>query len=479
MKKWVVFGLLGTAALFSSGAAAEEKNNASAGANLLEQTSVAFTHVADKAMPATVFIKVLVNQQNPEYMNPFDMFGDDFFRRFFGQPNFQNPQNQPQPQMGGGSGFIISSDGYIVTNNHVIKDATQITVVLNDGREFPGVVKGTDPRTDLALLKIEQKNLPFLTFGDSDNLKVGEWVVAIGNPFGLEATLTVGVVSAKGRQDVGIASYEDFIQTDAAINPGNSGGPLLNLQSQVVGVNTAIFSRSGGYMGIGLSIPSKMAQHVVDQLMDGGSVKRAYLGIVLQPVDKELADALGLEKQEGILISEVMKDSPAAKAGLTQGDIIIQYNDKPIKNVSKFRNDVAMMNPGSEIKLKVLRNNKPMNLSVTLGTQSQGEEMTAELIQKLGIEIENLTPEMAGKLGYASDVDGVVISKVKPGSPAAMAGLRPTYLITGVAVNLNNQKRIRNTTEFDEAMKELGDKKHIILIVRHQNFQRYYTIKVQ
>lgn len=448
---------------------------AAAGANFLEQSSEAFTRIADKAMPATVFIKVQISQQNPEYANPFDMYGDEFFRKFFG-PQFQNPQSQPQ--IAGGSGFIISPDGYIVTNYHVIKDASQITVILNDDREYTGTVKGTDPRTDLALLKIEEKNLPYLAFGDSDKLRVGEWVVATGNPFGLEATLTVGVVSAKGRQDVGIASYEDFIQTDAAINPGNSGGPLLNLQSEVIGVNTAIFSRSGGYMGIGLSIPSKMAEHVINQLKNDGGVKRAYLGIILQPVDKELADALAMDKQEGILVSEVMKDSPAAKAGVQNGDIITQYNDKPIKNVSKFRNDIAMMNPGSSIKLRILRNNKPMTITATLGTQSEGEAISTEMIQKIGLQIENLTPETASKLGYPSDMEGVLISKVKPNSPAAQAGIRPSFLITGVAFGQNTQKKVRNTTDLEEALSEIGDKKHVILIVRHQNYQRYYTIKL-
>lgn len=447
-----------------------------AGVNLLEQTSLAFTHIADKAMPATVFIKTQIKDQS-HGSSPFDMYGDDFFRKFFG-PQFQNPQQQQQQQTAGGSGFIISSDGYIVTNNHVIKDASQITVVLNDDREYTATVKGTDPRTDLALLKIDEKNLPFLTFGDSDKLRVGEWVIATGNPFGLEATLTVGVVSAKGRQDVGIASYEDFIQTDAAINPGNSGGPLLNLESEVVGVNTAIFSRSGGYMGIGLSIPSKMAEHVIQQLMNGGCIQRAYLGVILQPVDKTLADALNLEKQEGILISEVIKDSPAAKAGLENGDIILQYNDKTAKNVCKFRNDIAMIKPGTEIKLNVLRHNNRMTIKAILGTQSEGEALSTEAIQKIGLQIENLTPELAGRLGYSSEVEGVVITKVKPSSPASQAGIQASNLITGVAFSLNNQKRIRNTADFEEALREIGDRKHIILIVRHQNYQRYYTIKI-
>lgn len=456
--------------------AANEKKMADAGATLLEQTSKAFTQIAKKAMPATVFIKSQV-QSTEQGMNHFDPFQDDFFRKFFGQnPGLQ--QQQPQPQIATGSGFIVRPDGYIVTNFHVIKDATQLTVILNDGREYTATIKGSDSRTDLAVLKIEEKGLPYLSFGDSDTLEVGEWVIATGNPFGLEASLTVGVVSAKGRQDLGIASFEDFIQTDAAINPGNSGGPLLNLQSEVIGVNTAIMTRSGGYMGIGLSIPSKMAQNVIDQIIDGGSVKRGYIGIVLQPLDKDLSDALCMDKQEGILISEVVKDSPAQKAGITQGDIIIAYNDKPIKNVSKFRNDIALMNPNSEIKLRILRNNKPMTITVMLGSQSEGEVVVAEVVSKMGFEIENLNPELAQKLGYSSDTEGVVISKIKPGSSAALAGLRPGFLITGVAINWNNQKKVRNLCEFDEAMKDLGDKKHVILIVRHQNFQRYYTLKI-
>src|SRR3990167_4745273 len=220
-----------------------------------------------------------------------------------------------------GSGFLIRSDGYIVTNYHVIKDATLITVALNDGKEFEATVKGTDARTDLALIKIEGTDFPFLTFGDSDHLKVGEWVVAAGNPFGLEGTITQGIVSAKGRQDLGIAAYEDFIQTDAVINPGNSGGPLLNVRGEVIGVNTAILSKSGGFMGVGLAIPSRMVEPIIEQMIQGGTVKRAYLGIVLQPVDKELGNALGLDKPEGILISDIVKESPADTAGLQQGDI--------------------------------------------------------------------------------------------------------------------------------------------------------------
>lgn len=452
---------------------------ANKGMNLLEQTSRTFTQIAKKAMPATVFIKVQQQSLQPEHQAPIDPFGDEFFRRFFGFPFGGQPQPQrEQPQMAGGSGFFVSADGYIVTNYHVIKDAAQITVVLNDGREFTAAVSGTDPRTDLAVLKINQNDLPYLSFGNSDALEIGEWVVAIGTPFALESSLTVGVVSAKGRQDLGITSLEDFIQTDAAINPGNSGGPLLDLNGNVIGVNTAIISRSGGYMGIGFSIPSRMAQHVIDQIIHSGTVQRAYLGIILQAIDRDLADALGLEKADGVLVSEVMKDSPAAKGGLQQGDIIVQYNKNGVKNVAQLRNDIAMMNPGTEIQLKVLRNNRPITLSIGLGSQSEVEVVTAETIQKMGLEIETLTPELAAKLNYPSNLEGVVITKVKPGSPAQAAGLRPSFLITGVAMNWNEPMRIKNSAEFNEALKGAGSRKHLILIVRHQNYQRYYTMKL-
>jgi serine protease Do len=466
-------------ALTAASFGADNKKMADSGANLLEQTSLAFTHIAKKAMPATVFIKAQMSAPELQQPQQPDPFQDDFFRRFFGQaPGSPYGQQNPQPQISSGSGFLIREDGYIVTNFHVVKDTNQITVILNDGREYPATLKGSDPRTDLALLKIEEKGLPSLKFGDSDELQIGEWVVAIGNPFGFDASLSVGVVSAKGRQDLGIASYEDFIQTDAAINPGNSGGPLLNLQCEVIGVNTAIFTRSGGYQGIGFSIPSKMAGNVIDQILNGGTVQRAFLGIILQPVDKELCDALNLDKQEGVLISEIVKDSPAQKAGLLQGDIILAYNDKPAKSVAKFRNDIALMNPGTDLKLKILRNNKPLTFTVKLGSQAENEVITAEVFSKIGLEVDNLNPELASKLGYSSELEGVVITKVKPGSSAAQAGLRPGFLITGVAVNWNNQRKVKNLAEFDEAFKELGDKKHIILIVRQQNFQRYYTLKI-
>lgn len=455
----------------------------------LQETSQAFTAIAKKATPGVVFIKAQAKQHSPgfngsseQYENPFDFFSDEFFRRFFGtqRGNIAPQQQQPQ-QLASGSGFIVTSDGYILTNLHVVKDADNLTAVLNDGREFEATIVGSDPRTDLAVIKINEKNLPSLAFGNSDELDIGEWVVAIGNPFALEASLTVGVVSAKGRQDLGITTLEDFIQTDAAINPGNSGGPLLNLNGDVIGINTAIATRTGGYMGIGFAIPSNMAKHVMDQIITSGVVKRAYLGVILQPIDKELAEAMNLERTEGILVSEVMKDSPAQKAGLENGDIIIDLNGKAAKNVNKFRNEVALMDPGAEVSLKILRKDKIVNLKIQLGSLSETEVNSQEFVQKLGIELDNiqsLSPEVAQKLGFVGNAEGVVITKVAPGSPAALAGLRPYFLITGVVVNWKNQKKVTNVKEFSDALGEIPNKKYVVLIVRHQNYQRYYTIKL-
>lgn len=455
------------------------------GFEYLEQTSKAFTEIGKKASPAVVFIKSQYKSpgnnafRGPEdFFNPFDFFNhEDFFRRFFNQSN-------TSPQVSGGSGFLVDPNGYILTNFHVIKEADTITVVLNDAREYEASIVGVDPRTDLAVLKIEEQNLPFLEFGDSSNLEKGEWVIAIGNPFALESSLTVGVVGATGRQDLGIATLEDFIQTDAAINPGNSGGPLLNLNGDVVGINTAIFTRSGGNMGIGFAIPSNLGKHVTHQIVQTGVVKRAYLGIILQAIDKSLADAMNLNQSEGILVAEVVADSPAEKAGLKNGDIILSLNGKAVKNINKFRNEIALMDPGTQVQLQILRQHNTLNLQIELGTLTEEEVASAELSQKmgLGIEVENLDkipPEVLSRLGYSPNMEGVMITKVKPGSPAALAGLRPYYLITGVVVNWNNQKKVKNAGEFQEAIREVSNKNYVVLIVRHQNYQRYYTLKLK
>src|SRR5579863_8542313 len=277
-----------------------------------KQTSKAFTAAAKKSIPAVVFIKVQSSTPDQDeggypygYQNPYDFNGDDFFNRFFGMPFHGGPPQKPQPQFSQGSGFLVSADGYILPNAHVVKGADKITAVLNDGREIDATLIGADPQTDIAIIKIEGKQFPFLPMGDSEEIDIGEWVIAIGSPFQLEASVTVGVVSAKGRQNLKITDFEDFIQTDAAINPGNSGGPLLNLNAEVIGINTAIVSRSGGYMGIGFAIPSNMAKNIMTQIIDKGSVTRGFMGVSLQPVDKDIAEAFGLNRAEGALIAEV------------------------------------------------------------------------------------------------------------------------------------------------------------------------------
>ncbi len=444
-----------------------------------QQTAKAFTAVAKKCIPAVVFIKVQTNSLDLEDgsfygpQNPYDFNADDFFNKFFGTPGRGAQPQKPQPQVSQGSGFLVSADGYIMTNAHVVKCADKITAVLNDGREIDATLVGADSHTDIAIIKIEGKDFPFLKMGDSDEIDIGEWVIAIGSPFQLEASVTVGVVSAKGRQNLKITDFEDFIQTDAAINPGNSGGPLISLCSEVVGINTAIVSRSGGYMGIGFAIPSNMAKNIMAQIIDKGSVTRGFLGVSLQPVDKDIADAFNLSKPEGALISEVIKDSPAEKAGLKQGDIIVEYNKQHIKSLQSFRNEISLMAPGSIIKLKVNRKGQILTLPVTLGTSNDTLNVNGSIVQKLGMEIDNLTPDVAKQLGYTQKEEGVVITKIKPGSTAALAGLRPGFLIQAV-----NHKKVTNIEEFNEAISQTENKR-ILLLIRQGNATRFYSIKVE
>ncbi len=442
-----------------------------------QETSKAFTQVAKTAIPAVVFVKAqMIPEQSPyghpQEQNPFDYFGDDFFHRFFGAP--PRGRGSQAPEISQGSGFFISADGYIVTNAHVVKDASKLSVTLNDGREFDVVLVGSDPHTDIAVLKVEGKDFPYLQFGDSDAMDIGEWVVAIGNPFQLEASLTVGVISAKGRQNLRITDVEDFLQTDAAINPGNSGGPLVNLSSEVIGINTAIFSRSGGYMGIGFAIPSNIARQVVAQIMDKGAFTRAFLGVSLQPVDKEIADAFGLDKAEGVLITEVVKDSPADKAGLKQGDIILEYNGIQIKSWGNFKKEISLMSPGSAIELKINRKGKVFSAPVTLGSASDSVVAAGGVVQKLGIEVDVLTPDVAKQLGYASQDEGVLITKVRPGSAAAFAGLRPGFLVLEV-----NDKKVANIQDFNAAINANGNKNRYLFLVKQGNVRKYYSIKVE
>lgn len=450
---------------------------------LLDRTAKAFAAVVKKAVPAVVFVRVEKTVESRgtaspfQFQDPFDFFNDPFFERFFG-PHFQPRRRMPRKfrQRGQGSGFIISKDGYILINNHVVGDADLIKVKLSDGREFKAKVIGTDPQSDVAVIKIDATNLPVLRLGDSDKLEVGEWVIAIGNPFGLSQTVTVGVVSAKGRSRIGINDYEDFIQTDAAINPGNSGGPLVNIHGEAVGMNTAIFSRSGGYMGIGFAIPINMAKAIKDQLLKKGKVTRGWLGVVIQDIDEELAKSFGLEKTEGVLIAEVSEGSPAEKAGLKQGDIILRLNGKKVDDLGELRNKIALTAPGTKVKLEVLRENKRRTIQVTIGEQPAGKAIGMaqhEILGKIGLVVQDLTEELAKQFGYRES-QGVLVAEVEPGSPAARVGIRPGHLIEEV-----NRKRVHNMDEFVRALAQSKKTKSVLFRVRDGEFSRYVAIRIE
>nr|NGX52903.1 Periplasmic serine endoprotease DegP [Candidatus Anoxychlamydiales bacterium] len=439
MTRIATFLLITTSILFSSSIEATPINN-----TYLQETSKAFSEVGKKAIPAVVFIKAEYNGTKHRSSKSRDPFDDEFFRGFFGSPKGINKQ----PQIAAGSGCLVSKDGYILTNNHIIKDAENINVTLNSGEDFEAKVIGTDPKTDLAIIKIEANNLPFLEFSNSSDIEIGEWVVAIGAPFQLQASLTVGVVSAKGRQNLRITDLEDFIQTDAAINPGNSGGPLLDLNARIVGINTAIVSQTGGYMGIGFAIPSNMAKHIMEQIINNGSVKRGHLGIYLQHIDKEMAEALDLKSTDGVLIAEITKKSSAEQAGLIQGDIIIAYNDIPIKNMQSFRNEIALMTPGDKVKLTVIRDGKKKNFTVSLG-DSPDSHITSNQSLELGIdvsEMKDIDHEIIKKWQYTDNLEGVMITSVKYNSIAERAGLKPGMIIMQI-----NHKKTKNISDFNES----------------------------
>ena len=394
-----------------------------AGAAMAKSVPPDFVELARKVTPSVVNISTAKvfkpqqrfrrPQQSPFGADPFQ----DFFERFFeGMPR------QPQTQRSLGSGFIISDEGYILTNNHVVANADEIKVKLSDGREFKGKVKGTDEKLDLALIKIDAKDhLPVAPLGDSDAIEVGEWVLAIGNPFGLAETVTAGIVSAKGRV-IGSGPYDDFIQTDASINPGNSGGPLFNSRGEVIGINTAIVA---GGQGIGFAIPVNMAKAVITQLRETGKVTRGWLGVTVQPVTPELAKSFGLKDEKGALISDVMKNSPAEKSGLKAGDVILEFDGKRIGDMHELPRLAAVTPVGKKALIKVLRNGKTLEKSVTIEKMSEGasiQENSAAVQEKLGITVTDLTRELAQQLG--TDLkSGVVVREVTPGSAAEEAGI--------------------------------------------------------
>ncbi len=365
---------------------------------------------------------------------------DELFRRFFDDngegarqlPPGAVPRNAPLRQASG-SGFIIDPDGWVVTNNHVVDGAEEVTITLDDGRRFDAHLEGTDPRTDLALLRIEtDETLPYVRFGESDATRVGDWVLAIGNPFGLGGTATVGIVSARGR-DIQSGPYDDYLQIDAPINMGNSGGPLFDLSGRVIGVNTAIFSPNGGSVGIGFAIPSSQATPVIAQLRDAGYVERGWLGVQIQSIDSDLAEGLGLDSEKGALVAEVVPESPAERAGVRTGDVIMALDGKTLEDVKDLTRGVGDARPDQNVELEVWRNGKRKSIDVTIGRLDDGETVATARHPKniepdtraLGLSLTELTPELRQRQGIEDGVDGLLVVAVEPGSPASQRDIRP------------------------------------------------------
>jgi len=443
---------------------------------VLEKTGSAFSAIAQAALPAVVFIDVQTTIEVPRYQYRYHPF-EDFFGRGRGRGYAVPEEGKPRKysQEGQGSGFIISKDGYILTNNHMVREVDRITVTLGDGRKFEAKLIGADPKSEVALIKIEDgDDFPYLELGDSAALQVGEWVLAAGNPFGLSQTVTAGIVSAKGRRETGIAEYGNFIQTDAAINPGNSGGPLLNIHGEVVGINTAIYTRTGGYMGIGFAIPINMARQIKDQLIKYGKVFRSVLGIIIQEVDEDLAKSFGLEESGGILIAEVGEDTAADEAGLKGGDIIVEMDGEKVGKLGAFRHRVASTPPASKIELKIFRQGKYKRITAITremdGEGVQGPEPDSETYDKLGVVAEDLDSKAAKRLGF-EDEAGVLITKVTPGTPAWRAGLKPGQLIESV-----NRRPIQNVRDFKKALSEAVTSSKILLLVSDGRSSRFMVI---
>jgi len=439
----------------------------------LRSLSAAFRDVAKQVSPAVVYISTEQTvkggrAQVPEEFREF--FGDEFFRRFF-----DTPEQREFKRRGLGSGFIVSKDGYILTNSHVVEEADKIQVTLPDKSEYDAEVVGVDSKSDVAVIKIEGDDFPVVQLGDSDAIEVGDWAVAIGTPFGLSQTVTAGIISASGRANIGIVDYEDFIQTDAAINPGNSGGPLVNIEGEVIGINTAIFSRTGGYQGIGFAIPINMAEYIMQSLISEGKVVRGWLGVMIQPVTQEIANSFGLEEAVGTLVADVLTGGPAEEAGFKRGDIIIEFDGQPIDGPNTLRNIVAQTEVGKVVDVVVIRDGKEQTITVKIGEQEAGLEASRgpepEAAEEAGITVQELTPEIAGQLGY-EDEQGVIISEVTPGSPAAEAGLRRGDLIKEV-----NRQTIRSVSDYRDAMKSVDDDEGFLLLIRRGDNTVYVVVE--
>jgi serine protease Do len=446
---------------------------------LMQEISHAFEQAAARVSQFVVPIyaeQVVQTQGGMPDDSLKDFFGEDFFKRFFGAPS--QPTRRTVRSLG--SGVIVSSDGHILTNNHVVEGADKLTVVLADRKRYPARIIGTDPLTDVAVIKIEAVQLPFATLGDSDAVGVGDWVIAVGNPFELMHTVTHGIISAKGRSSVGLAAYEDFFQTDAPINPGNSGGALADLDGNVIGVNTAISSPTGGNVGLGFAIPINMAKSVMSELLAKGKVVRGYLGLSSQEIDEELAKALKLESTSGALVSQVTPGDPADRAGIRAGDVIVVFDGRKVADSTALRNMASQTAPGATVKIGLLRDGSPLDVTVTLGERPKDEtgrgsrkgKSEGRPSEKLGLSVQTLTPDIARQLGYGDD-KGALVADVAAGGAAEDAGLARGDLIKEV-----DRQPVRSAEEFEKIISGLKPGDTVALLVRRGPANFYTTINI-
>ena len=449
---------------------AREKTVSQDTIKFLGKLSDALAEVADVVRPSVVNVSTtstVTMEENPEG----DLFNDPFFRHFFGDQFGHQKRKYKSAALG--SGVIFSGNGYILTNNHVVTGAEEIKVVLSDKREFKGKIVGTDPRTDLAVIKINARDLPAAKLGDSSKLKAGDIVLAVGTPFGLNSTVTMGIVSAVGRSNVGIADFEDFIQTDAAVNPGNSGGALVNTNGEVVGINTAIFSTSGGYMGVGLAIPSDMAKTVMDSIIKHGKVIRGWLGVSIQDLTPDIAKSLGIKQQTGALVADVVKDSPAEKAGLKRGDVIVSLDGKPVEDSTSLRNMVSAAAPGKTVEFKILREGKELSVTATLAEFKERKAVKKVEYNNVlkGITVQELTASLRDQLGVPENMNGVVITNIGADSPAQ------GILQAGDVVLEVNRHDIKNLSDYDQLVSKIGEKDSVLLLIYREGGTVYITIR--
>ena len=477
----------GGQSLSSSHASSQAASTATA-VSLTAPPSNGFTEVAKAVTPAVVNITTVTVEKVSDSRGVPDELRERM-EEFFGGPGgpfgprgFRGPQGpgEPREHRGGGqgSGVILSPDGYILTNNHVIDGARNVTVTLPDKREFAGRIVGTDPKTDLAVVKIEGQNLPTVSWGDATKLQVGEYVLAVGNPFGLNSTVTLGIVSALGRGRMGITQYEDFIQTDAAINPGNSGGALVNTKGELVGINTAIFSQTGGYQGVGFAVPTSMSKPIYESLVKNGKVVRGFLGVSIQDLNQDLAKSFGLKDTKGALVSDVKDGSPAGQGGLKQGDIITTYQGSPVEDAVALQRQVTKTPVGTKVTIRVIRDGHENDLTVTIGEQPDSTGIakaeTGETDYAFaGVAVQDLDRETAKELGVKGKAQGVVVTAVEPDSGAEKAGV-----MRGDVIREINRQPVKSVKDFEKVSSGLKKGENVLILIDRRGNALFLSAKV-